>query len=97
MERHHSWCPNLLTFAPSNANMMFTTSVVIMTNLANTYECPHFPHLTNMTQIFPARSKNTGSKLERRVLARRLAPEFDERGPTCEAAITSGLDQKKGG
>ena len=38
--------------------------------------------MSNMTQIFPTRSQNIGFVLDRRVLARRLAYEFDECGAT---------------
>jgi hypothetical protein len=53
--------------------------------------------MSNMTQIIPMRSQNIGFALDRRVLARWLAPELDECGATRRAEKISRSDQKKGG
>ena len=50
-----------------------------------------------MTQIIPARSQHTGFSLDRRVVARRLAPEIHECGAIHQAKKISRPDQKKGG
>jgi len=53
--------------------------------------------MSNLTQIIPMRSQNVGFALDRRVLARRLAYEFDECEATYPAEKISRPDQKKGG
>ncbi len=50
-----------------------------------------------MTRIFPTRSQNIGFALDRRVLVRRLASEFNECGATRQAGKINRLDQEKGG
>jgi len=53
--------------------------------------------MSDMTRIFPMRSHNIGFALDWRVLARRLAYEFDECEATYQAEKITRPDQKKGG
>ena len=53
--------------------------------------------MSNLTQIIPMRSQNVGFALDRRVLARRLASEFNKCGAIRQAEKISRPDRKKGG